>query len=245
MHHSVSGATRLAASTWSSDIGRRVRRHFLLKVVGTTAYVWLFFIGYFHLLRQPAYAATVMPLTALDHLVPFQPQLLVAYFSLWFYVGIAPGLQPTFRDLFSYGVWVGALCLTGLSLFYFWPTQIPPMTAGPTGFPGFAVLQGIDAAGNACPSLHVAVSIFTAIWVDYVLREVRAPLLLRFANAAWFAAIAYSTLAIRQHVVLDVVAGALLGSAFAFASLRWRPGRARRARQRERLSWDFTARGPL
>jgi membrane-associated phospholipid phosphatase len=41
-------------------------------------------------------------------------------------------------------------------------------------------------------------------------------------NVAWFAAIAWSTLAVKQHVVLDVVAGALLGLAFALPSLRWR-----------------------
>jgi hypothetical protein len=230
MHHPDLGPAPHAPRRWSADIGRRVRRHFLLKVAGTTAFTWLFFIGYFHLLRQPVHPVTVMPLTALDHLVPFQPHTLVAYFSLWIYVGVAPGLQATFRELCAYGVWVGALCLTGLSLFYFWPTQIPPMATGPTDFPGFAVLQGVDAAGNACPSMHVAVAIFTAIWVEHILREVRAPRLLRIANCAWFAAITYSTLAIRQHVVLDAVAGALLGAAFAFGSLRWRPGGGWRAR---------------
>jgi membrane-associated phospholipid phosphatase len=32
-----------------------------------------------------------------------------------------------------------------------------------------------------------------------------------------------STLMVKQHVVLDVAAGALLGIAFALPSLRWRP----------------------
>jgi membrane-associated phospholipid phosphatase len=47
---------------------------------------------------------------------------------------------------------------------------------------------------------------------------------LRLLNAAWFFVIVYSTLAIKQHVALDVAAGALLGSIFVLASLRWRPG---------------------
>jgi len=97
-----------------------------------------------------------------------------------------------------------------------------------TDFPGFAILQGVDAAGNACPSMHVAVAIFTAIWVEHILRGAGAPVFLRLANGFWFVAIVYSTLAVKQHVVLDALAGAGLGIAFAIPSLRWRPGRASR-----------------
>ena len=85
------------------------------------------------------------------------------------------------------------------------------------------MLQGVDASGNACPSMHVAVAIFSALWVERMLRGAGAPRALRWLNAAWFAAIAYSTLAIKQHVVLDVVAGAALGIAFVWPSLRWHP----------------------
>jgi membrane-associated phospholipid phosphatase len=222
----------LAMPDWRVDIWLRMRRHFALKVVGTTVFTWIFFMGYFHLLRQPAFPITVMPLTALDRLIPFQPEALIAYFSLWLYVGVAPGLQLRFRELLVYGLWVGGLCLTGLSFFYFWPTQVPPMSLEASDFPGFTILQGVDAAGNACPSMHVAVAIFTAIWVEHILRQAGAPIALRLLNGLWFAAIAWSTLAIKQHVVLDVIAGALLGVAFALPSLRWRPGRPARAGRR-------------
>ncbi|HZT55635.1 MAG TPA: phosphatase PAP2 family protein, partial [Burkholderiaceae bacterium] len=192
------------------------------------AWVWAFFIGYFWLLRNPAYPVTVMPLTALDHLIPFQPVTLVAYLSLWFYVGIAPGLQLTFRELLVYGLWAGALCLAGLGLFYFWPTAVPPPGFDVSGHPGFKMLQGVDAAGNACPSMHVAIALFTAVWIEHLLRGARAPAALRAVNVGWFLAIAWSTLAIRQHVVIDVLAGGVLGLAFALASLRWRPRAAPR-----------------
>ena len=92
--------------------------------------------------------------------------------------------------------------------------------------------QGVDAAGNACPSMHVAVAIFTAIWVEHILRGAGAPAWLRLVNGLWFAAIVYSTLAVKQHVVLDAVAGAVLGIAFAIPSLRWRPGRSSWTRKR-------------
>ena len=212
---------------WTTEIALRMRRHFLLKLFGTTAFVWAFFAGYFYLLRHPAYPVTVMPLTALDHLIPFQPSTLSAYLSLWLYVGIAPGLQLSFRELLVYGLWASALCATGLGFFYLWPTAVPPLAFDVSGYPGFRMLQGVDAAGNACPSMHVAVAMFTVVWVEHLLRNARAPRTLRVLNVAWFLAIAWSTLAIKQHVVLDVLAGTLLGMAFALPSLHWRPGAAR------------------
>ncbi len=44
----------------------------------------------------------------------------------------------------------------------------------------------------------------------------------RWTNLIWVAAIVWSTVAVRQHVVLDVVGGMALGLAFAWLSLRTR-----------------------
>ncbi|MEO8135686.1 MAG: phosphatase PAP2 family protein [Betaproteobacteria bacterium] len=219
----------MTSSNWRADLAFRMRRLFVLKTVGITAFTWVFFIGYFHLLRHPAYPVTVVPMIGLDHLIPFQPVALWAYLTLWLYVGFAPGLQLTFLELVVYTLWVGALCVTGLTLFYFWPTSVPPNLLDVSGFPGFALLKGVDAAGNACPSMHVAIAIFSAIRLDHLLRQARVPPAMRLLNATWFAAIAWSTLAIKQHVALDAAAGALLGIAFALPSLYWRPGHRRTA----------------
>ena len=216
-------------SDWRSIIALRLKRHLLLKILSVSAYTWVFFIGYFSLLREPASAPLLMPLTALDRWIPFQPWMLVPYFSLWFYVGLAPGMLLRFVDLVSYGFWAALLCITGLALFYFFPTAIPPLVIDPQGFPGFTVLQGVDAAGNACPSMHVAFAMFSAIWVDVLLADSRAPMALRAINALWFVSIAWSTVAIRQHVVLDAAAGAALGLMFAMLSLAFRPERLLRA----------------
>jgi membrane-associated phospholipid phosphatase len=219
----------LPSQNWPANLALRMRRHLVVKTIGITAFTWLFFIGYFQLLRHPAYPVTVVPLLALDQLIPFQPGALIAYLTLWLYVGFAPALQLTFLGLVVYGLWIGALCVTGLALFYFWPTAVPPLLIDVSAFPGFALLQGVDAAGNACPSMHVAVATFSVIWLDHLLREARAPVALRLLSATWFVAIAYSTLAIKQHVALDAAAGALLGVAFALPSLYWRPGKGQAA----------------
>jgi membrane-associated phospholipid phosphatase len=164
-----------------------------------------------------------MPLTSLDHLIPFQPYALVAYLSLWIYVGTGPGLQTTRPEIMSYALWISALCATGLAIFYFLPTQMPPMTMAGSDSIFFRTLQQVDAASNACPSMHVAVAIFTVVRVDDVLRATRSPTVLRLLNMACCGVICYSTLAIKQHVVLDVAAGALLGAFFAALSrIAWR-----------------------
>jgi membrane-associated phospholipid phosphatase len=214
-------AVPACARPWAAELARRVRSHTALKILGIGAFMWVFFLGYFHLLRHPAHAVTIMPLTAIDRIIPFQPQTLAIYLSLWLYIGVAPGLLLTLRELGIYALWLAALCLTGLACFYFCPTTLPALAMDFSGHPGFAMLKAVDAAGNACPSLHVATAMFTAIWVDSLLRRLRMPTLLRVINGGWFAAIAYSTLATKQHVALDVLAGALLGIAFALPALRW------------------------
>lgn len=208
---------------WWAELASRARTLFWLKLAGTTLWTTLFFVGYFHLLRYPAYPVTVMPLTWVDTLVPFQPAMLWPYLSLWFYIGIAPGLQRDFRQLLVYGLWTIGLLGSGLLVFHFWPTAVPPLSIDRAGHPGFALLEGVDANGNACPSMHVASAVFTALRLHAVLREIGAPAALRLVNLVWVALIAWSTMAVRQHVALDVLAGAALGLAFALLSLRWRP----------------------
>ncbi len=211
-----------ASRRWWQDVLDRSASLWWLKAAGTTALMSLFFVGYFHTLRHPASPVIEMPLTALDHWLPFQPQALPLYVSLWFYVALPPALLRGLRSLLAYGFWVTALCVTGLICFYLWPTAVPVRLL-PTDFPGFALLQGVDAAANACPSLHVATAVFSAVWLDRILKAIGGRAGVRLVNAVWALAITYSTLAIRQHVALDVLAGALLGLVFAWASLRWRP----------------------
>lgn len=214
-----------APAAWHQELLRRVRQRFWLKFTGISAFMWLFFVGYFHVLRHPVRPVTEMPLTLLDEWVSFQPTALVAYVSLWLYVGIPAGLMPSLRQLVAYGLWVGAVCAVGLASFYAFPTAVPSPELPPDValHTGFALLQGVDAAGNAFPSLHVATALFSAFWIDWLLRRLHAPWPPRVVNGVWVLLIIYSTMAIKQHVALDVVGGALLALLFVWPSMRWFP----------------------
>jgi membrane-associated phospholipid phosphatase len=219
-----------AVPSLRADLFSRVAANWWLKLFGISAFITVFFFAYFTLLRFPVFGVTPMPLTLVDRLVPFQPWTVWLYFSLWLYVALPPTLLRTRPELHAYGWVAGALAIAGLSIFFVWPTSIPPTTGIEwSAHPGFAMLKRVDAAQNACPSLHVAFAVFSGLWLDRVLRTtpVRAPV--RALNAAWCLGIVYSTIATRQHVAVDVAAGAafgLLAGLIRPSVLRWSGPRA-------------------
>ena len=77
---------------WLIQAQALCRHRFWWKTLGIGVFITVFFVGYFQVLRHPVHAVTLMPLTTLDHLIVFQPAALLAYVSLWLYVGIAPML---------------------------------------------------------------------------------------------------------------------------------------------------------
>jgi membrane-associated phospholipid phosphatase len=213
------------ARAWYRQAAARIVRNLPIKIVGNTVVILVFFAAYRHLLNYPRFPVTEMPLTALDHLIRFWPPALVLYVSLWVYVTLPSALLPSLRELVYYGWTVGAVCLVGLVCFFFWPTVVPPPGFDRAGYPGFSVLTGLDAAGNACPSLHVATALYAAVWLDALLREMGASRMVRGVSWAWCLGIVYSAMATKQHVALDVVAGAALGVAGALLAVRHRPER--------------------
>jgi membrane-associated phospholipid phosphatase len=207
---------------WCRQAAAVISRHMVLKSIGTTLFISLFFGAYFHLLKQPAYPATVMPVTMLDRLIGFQPLALPVYLSLWVYVSLPPALLATRRELYGYALAMAGTCLAGLMVFYFWPTAVPAANIDWAQYPDVAFLKGMDASGNACPSLHVATAAFSGIWLHHLLRRFGAPLRILILNWAWCIGIVYSALATRQHVAVDVLAGLVLGVLAAYLSMRHR-----------------------
>lgn len=205
---------------WYRQIAARVVLLWPLKAFGTMAFMALFFWGYFGVLQYPLYATTVMPLTVIDQWIAFTPLAFPAYASLWFYASLPPALMNSLRALLWFGVWIAALCLSGLAIFWIFPTSVPPAGIDWAQYPEMAMIKGLDAGGNAFPSLHVAAAVFSGLWIARQLKAVAAPLPLQWLNALHGLAIVWSTLATRQHVVLDVLAGMVMGLLFALLSLR-------------------------
>jgi hypothetical protein len=208
------------AAGWFAQLRRRVGILWWLKSVGTMAWIATFFYGYFWVLRNPIAEVTVMPLTPLDHWFPFRPEALALYVSLWVYVSLPPALVRTFHELLSIGIATAVMSVIGLAIFLLWPTSVPVFPVDTPQNAALSLLRGVDLSANACPSLHVAFAVYSGVWMARLLREVNSPRAARVVSWLWCLGIVYSTLATRQHVVLDVVAGAILGVAVAVAHLR-------------------------
>jgi membrane-associated phospholipid phosphatase len=184
-----------------------------LKFSGSVVMVFVFFYAYIWILRNPSVPAVPMPLTLVDEWVGFIPWTIWIYFSLWPYVIVLPSFYANFRQLLVY--LNGALLISGvgMAIFYFSPTAVPSArVANRAQHPGFDLLEGVDATGNACPSLHVAFAVYTALGMRRVLREIRAPRGVQGLNLLWGAGICASTLTTGQHVFLDLLAGGALAA---------------------------------
>jgi membrane-associated phospholipid phosphatase len=102
-------------------------------------------------------------------------------------------------------------------VFWLFPTTVPVFAVDWAQYPALQFLKATDVGGNAFPSLHVAFAVLTAVLLERQLRSVQAPTWLRVLNLLWAFGIVYSTLATRQHVLLDVLGGTLLAAAVSWA----------------------------
>lgn len=211
---------------WHRQVAASFTTHPYLKGVGTTVFISVFFVAYFYVLNNPASTPTVMPAIWLDRVIGFQPLALPAYLSLWLYVGLLPAFFSVRAELYRYGLAMMLMCVAGLAIFYVWPTAAPAPDIDWSRYPDIGFLKNIDAAGNACPSLHVATAFFSAVWFHHLMRRFGAPAWVLAINWSWCAAIVYSTIAIRQHVAVDAFAGLALGAVAAWLSLRCGRGMA-------------------
>ena len=204
---------------WHRQAAQALTQHTYLKGIGTMLFIGLFFGAYFYLLKHPTYPITVMPVTWLDRMIPFQPLAMPFYLSLWVYVSLPPALLASHREIFHHGAAISVTCLAGLSIFYLWPTAVPIPDIDWALHPNVSFLKSIDSAGNAFPSLHVATAVFSGVWLHHLLRRFGAPFWVQSLNWMWCIGIVYSTMATRQHVAVDVYAGLFLGGVAAYFSL--------------------------
>jgi membrane-associated phospholipid phosphatase len=198
----------------------RIRTRWVVKMTGTTVIMTAFFIVYFWLLNHARLPVTTVPRIFVDRMIAFRPGALALYVSLWVYVPLAPAFLIHTRDMKAYVATVLALSAIGFGIFILWPTAVPKPEVQPSQMQSMVYLKAIDASGNAFPSLHVAFAVYSAMLFERLLRDMRSGWLLLWGNWLWCLGIIYSTIAIRQHVALDALAGIILGGMLGFALLR-------------------------
>lgn len=192
-------------------LGRRVCALPWLKMIGSTVVISVFFVGYFYVLNHPMMESFEMPRLALDRWMPVVPWSAWVYFSLWVYICVPSSLMCRANELGYYLMGAAWLAVLGLSCFYFLPTAVPDWGIDWSLYPTLEFLKSSDASGNACPSLHVAFSIYAGLWISRILRFLAAGRCLSAVSWLWCWLIILSTMSTKQHVFVDVLCGVALG----------------------------------
>lgn len=214
-----------AGAVFVARLGRRIATLFLLKMFSTMGFIALFFYLYFWVMRHPLSAMSVMPLTRIDGWIGFLPAAFPLYASLWLYIALGTALARDVRELAAYGLASLAMSIPGLAVFMLWPTKVPDFGIDWSLYPALAFMKSVDVSGNAFPSLHAAFCVFTAAVLHVQLKSLGAARWVVAGNLLWCLGIFVSTVATRQHVALDAIAGAVLGGATAVVYLRKLYGR--------------------
>ena len=207
-------------TVWYGELAPRLKPHWRYKVIVGLIMTALFFVGYFLLEYYPVFRVREVPLTALDRLIGFQPFALWLYASLYLYIALPWWLLHNKRDLIVCTVAMSILCLLGLAFFLLMPTCTPDKHIDWSQYPSFKPVVAVDLPRNACPSLHATFTIIAAIFVHRLVSQMRNRRLIRVLSWCWCVGILYSTLATKQHVAIDLYAGAALGTIWAW--LYWR-----------------------
>ncbi len=214
LHRTMNAPTDMnAAASWLR-MPSIVVQCFWFKCVGTIGFTFVFFTTYIYLLKHPAHSVTLIPETAIDRMIGVKSFALPFYLSLWVYISLPPMLMVTKKAIIEYGLKIGSLCLVALGIFYFWPTVVPLSDVDWGRYPGMAFMKKVDTSGNACPSLHVATSVFSCFWLNRGLRNLGFGKVPQLLSTLWCLTIVYSTLATKQHMAVDVSCGIALALFF-------------------------------
>ncbi len=193
------GVLRLLAVQWRTKL-------FLAGILTS-----LFWAGYFSLQHFPVFPETMMAPTKVDRWIPFLPDATPIYLSQFLTMPLILGLTTSRRRLISSCLGLVLIMAVAFVFFFFRPTFVSRPTIPPGSYPLLEMLWSIDRPRNACPSLHAAFVIFLAGQAVSVFREFQCSRC--WILAAWISGVAVlvSTLLIKQHVLLDLVAGSVLG----------------------------------
>jgi membrane-associated phospholipid phosphatase len=170
----------------------------------------------YHTLGAIQRSCWVVPETAFDRAIPFDPAGIWLYLSFFILVPLAYLRCPPERLRWL----MRAFQLCALScafVFLLWPTtlQYPAIPNAGGNADLLRLLTRIDSAQNCLPSLHGALGML-AVWALWQRDRPWRSLAIVF----WCALILFAAIQTRRHLLLDLTAGLALGAACGWMSQR-------------------------
>ena len=172
-----------------------------------------FIISYFYVFTNRYTGREKEVVTHLDNLIPFNKYFVLVYVFWYAYVGISIAYFCIYDEKVYYKLLIALN--TGMVISYIIFFIYPTTVARPDYIPGndligmlFKFIYKNDNPYNCLPSIHVLNTITVAF---YIMRdELYMRRWIKTAYLVCAAAIIYSTLAIKQHVILDALTSAVL-----------------------------------
>lgn len=182
------------------------------KILLSAVLIPFFCVPYFVLQRLPLASAWRLPPGRIEDAIGFHPEWVWVYQSAYILLALVPWLAASAAlDLERYARGFVLLSAIGFTCFLFIPIECPrPADAPTTGM--YGLLVSYDRPVNTFPSLHVGLSVYTALFGAtqlYPRLSSSGGRVLLGLLGLWVCAIAYAAVAIRQHFVIDLPAGAV------------------------------------
>jgi membrane-associated phospholipid phosphatase len=171
----------------------------------------------------PLFPAVPAPVLGIDQRIPFQPAWALVYQSVFIVYTLAFWLPRDIDAVKRYARNLAAVYAFGAVIFWLYPTLSPRPDQTGSSLHHW-LISAVDGPRNAFPSLHAAMGLLAVVTLCSHLRACRVSPSWRVALTLWWIALLYSTLATRQHRVLDLLAGICLGLlSFALPPITTRP----------------------
>jgi membrane-associated phospholipid phosphatase len=192
------------------DVLAHFLAHWRLKLSLTAGLGAFFWSLYSFLGRNAFFPLRTPPTTWLDRVVPYQPEPWGwVYLSQFLITGGLPWFLATRQTLRRYAVGFVTLSAVSFLIFFFFPVASPrPET--PAMSVAMTWILGYDGQFNAFPSLHAGFLVYM-IALAKRMAGGALPFVLTACGLIWGALILYATIATRQHYVVDLIAGGVVG----------------------------------
>lgn len=175
----------------------------LALILGLTGY-WA--AGYFATNQFSASRTCYTLSTLIDEAIPFTPFWLYIYLAIWGVIFSPLAIIRNYQQLKRTVTGYAFLFSVSFLLFIIFPVKMARPEVAGSGLTlwGLRILYQIDGAGNCFPSIHVAAIFFGALTSLRLNRRFGIFLLI------WAFLISLSALFIKQHYLVDILAGLIL-----------------------------------
>ena len=164
------------------------------------------------------FVPSYLPMFSFEKAIPFMDWTVWVYVSDYLYIGLAFMLFSEKENMNKIYYSQMLLLFVSMIIFFMLPTTYPrPMAVEYSGITGMMLnlLHSSDTPGNACPSIHVAMTFLAGFGF---LKEKRY---LLTVFMIWAILISLSTITVKQHYVLDVVSGFIVAIIFYYLGQRF------------------------